>query len=292
MGSLVGLAIGDALGSQIKDILVISKKILKKAGYINKRRQQTVPVTDLVGGGPYNLKAGEWSDETATALALADSLVRCNGLNQRDFMESLVRLYNDGEYCHSGKCFDMDKTVRMAILDFIKTGNPLAGSYDSDVTGNGSIVRLAPIAMFYNEDVRGALTAASEQSKITHYDPMCLNICQYMMIDMLNFYRGISHTRIWKEDLTEIDSNDIKTGYVEDTYNAVKWAVQKTDNFKDAVLMAVNLADRNSDSVGAVAGQIAGAIYGLSNIPEEWVDRLAWKDYILEMADKIYYEEE
>ena len=223
---------------------------------------------------------------------MADSLIRCDEFNQKDFAESLLEWLENGKYSHKGECFDIDQQTKLALRLFQNTGDPVAGSYDPTTTGHGAIVRLAPIAMFYNEDVKTALTAASEQSKVTHCDPTCLNICQYMTLDLLNFYRGISHTRIWKEDFTNMSGEDVKTGYVEDTYNAAKWAIQKTDNFKDAVLLAVNLGDKNNDSVGAVVGQLAGALYGLKGIPKEWIDKLAWKDYILELADKIYYEED
>ena len=290
----MGLAVGDALGTPLKDDISLPKKLRNNPNF-SKTRSEFGEVTDMHGGGPFGLKPGEWSNETSMALALSDSLVSCDGMNEQDFMERLSAWYERGEYSHNGKCFDIDQTTKIAISDFINVNNrkyDIAKSYDSKVTGHGTIVRLAPVAMFYNEDPKTAFEVAARQSRTTHCDPTCINVCQYMTRDLLNFYRGFDSEKIWGNDLIDKNKEEIFAGYVESTYDAARWAIQTTDNFKDAVLEAVNLRNRDSDAVGAVTGQMAGAIYGLQGIPEEWIEMLAWKDYILELADKIYYEEE
>ena len=291
VGSLIGLAVGDALGTPLKDNNKLSRKLRQKLAY-KRSRVQCNPVTDMIGGGPFNLAPGEWSNETSMAIALSESLIRCDGFNANDLLQRFADWYKRGKYSHRGICFDLDQATQIAISDALQTGNPFCGSYDPATTGHGSIARIAPVAMFFNEDPKSAFEVSIQQSRLTHSDPMCLNICQQMMLDLLNFYRGFSPQKVWKDDMIEIEGKDIETWYVKGSYEAAKWAIQKTDNFKDAVLLAINLRDRDSDAIGAITGQLAGAQYGLTGIPSKWVDQLAWKDYLLKLADRIYYEEE
>lgn len=151
---------------------------------------------------------------------------------------------------------------------------------------------MAPIAIFFNYDERLARESAATQSKTTHSMPACVNACQRMVADLIRLYSGETVEQLWQNDLIAYTPDPQKLdGLADDTQAIAKWALQTTDNFRDAVLSVINLGV-DTDSLGAVIGQYAGARYGLSGIPKEWVDNLMWKDYILELAEKLYYEED
>jgi len=134
-GCLLGLACGDALGAAVE---------FQPPGSF-------LPLTDLVGGGPFNLAPGQWTDDTAMALCLADSLVRCNGFDARDQMERYCRWRDEGLWSSTGVCFDIGYTTAAALRRFEQNGDPYAGSTNPLTSGNGSLMRLAPIPMFYKK---------------------------------------------------------------------------------------------------------------------------------------------
>ena len=132
-GCLVGLAVGDAIGTTVEF----------------KERGSFAPVTDLVGGGPFNLKAGQWTDDTSMALCLAKSLLISKGFDANDLMSRFCRWWNEGYLSSTGECFDIGVTVSESLLSYTLSGNPFSGSTDPMSAGNGSIMRLAPIPMFF-----------------------------------------------------------------------------------------------------------------------------------------------
>jgi len=132
-GSLVGLAVGDALGTTVE---------FKRPGTFE-------PVTDITGGGPFGLAPGEWTDDTSMALCLAASLLEQQGFDPNDQMQRYVRWYREGYFSCTGHCFDIGNTVAAALGRFEKNGDPYAGSKDPSTAGNGSIMRLAPVALFF-----------------------------------------------------------------------------------------------------------------------------------------------
>ena len=128
-GALLGLAVGDALGTTLEFTA----------------KDSSAPLTDMVGGGPFRLKPGEWTDDTSMALALAESLLANPDLDEEDLMTRFCAWAEEGTYSHTGRCFDIGMTVRSALSDFRRTGNPVAGSRDPRSAGNGSLMRLAPV---------------------------------------------------------------------------------------------------------------------------------------------------
>ncbi|MGC2412165.1 MAG: ADP-ribosylglycohydrolase family protein [Stellaceae bacterium] len=142
LGCLLGLAVGDALGTTLEF----------------ERRDVRPLLTDLIGGGPFGLKPGEWTDDTSLALCLADSLIACGGLDQRDLMSRFVRWWREGENSHNGRCFDVGITTRQALSRFVRTGDPVAGSTDPNAAGNGSIMRLAPVVLRWVNEPAQAIT--------------------------------------------------------------------------------------------------------------------------------------
>ena len=295
-GVLLGLAVGDALGTTLE---------FKPPGTF-------APITDMVGGGPFNLKAGEWTDDTSMALCLAESLIECNGFDADDQMKRYVRWWKDGYLSSTGKCFDIGGTVQGALKRYIDTGEPYSGSTDQYSAGNGSLMRLAAIPLFYGNNALDAIHYAAESSKTTHGADTAIDACRYYSGLIVGALNGCSKEDIlspafypenqsWNKndlfgEIYEIVQGTFKskqppeikgTGYVVKSIEAALWAFYHTDNFKDGCLKAVNLGD-DADTTGAIFGQIAGAYYGVKNIPDSWVCKIAMKDKILMFADNLY----
>ena len=172
-GCLLGLAIGDALGCTLE---------FKKPGTFE-------PITTIIGGGYHKLKAGEWTDDTSMALCLAQSLIDCKGFDAKDQMQKYCKWEEEGYMSSTGECFDIGNTTLKALDDFHLTGNPYTTITDYSTAGNGSIMRLAPIPMYYYQNPEDALKYAALSSKTTHANKMCVDACRYMagiMVGLLN----------------------------------------------------------------------------------------------------------
>ncbi len=161
LGCLLGLAVGDAVGTTLEFVA----------------RDTRPPLTDMIGGGPFGLRPGEWTDDTSMVLCLGDSLIVRNGLDQRDLMGRFVRWWRQGENSHNGRCFDIGITTREALHRFLETGDPVAGSVDPMRAGNGSIMRLAPVALRWAGSREQAIAAARAQSVTTHAAPAPVEAC-------------------------------------------------------------------------------------------------------------------
>lgn len=287
LGAFIGLAVGDALGTTLEF----------------EARDAKPPVYDMVGGGPFDLLPGQWTDDTSMALCLADSLIACGNLNERDLMERFCRWYQAGENSCTGGCFDIGVTTREALEQFRLTGDPLAGPLNARTAGNGSIMRLAPVVLRYWNDPECLSEASQRQSYTTHGADEAVDACDAMATvlasliagkplgDVLSasygpFCSGV-HTVMNGSYRGKSRSVIRSSGYVIHTLEAALWCVSETTTFKGAVLLAVNLGD-DADTVGAVTGQIAGAAYGVSAVPEEWFNRLAWNDRLVEIAQQLY----
>jgi ADP-ribosyl-[dinitrogen reductase] hydrolase len=285
IGCFLGLAVGDAVGTTLEFTA----------------RDARPPLTDTVGGGPFALRPGEWTDDTSMALCLADSLIASNGLDQRDLMERFVRWWREGENSHNGRCFDIGITTRQALHRFLETGDPIAGSTDPRAAGNGSIMRLAPVALRWAGDPRQAISAARAQSITTHAAPAAIEGCALLAEILTDAIatgdkevvlkpRTASEPSVaavaagsWRDkERREIRS----TGYVVHTLEAALWCIDRTDEFSQAVLLAANLAD-DADTVAAVSGQIAGALWGRDAIARRWLDQLAWREKLEDMARQL-----
>lgn len=266
-GCMIGLAVGDAVGTTLEF----------------KERDTYAPITDMIGGGPFRLKPGEWTDDTSMALALADALVH-HGMDQIEILKNFVSWFREGKFSHNGRCFDIGTTTRIALGRFesSKGTNPVCGDTDHLASGNGGIMRLAPAVIFANSESQ-AQDFGELQSVTTHASPDCVYYAREMSMLLWNLLDGKKVTI----DSNHTERDQVKsTGYVAHTYDAACWAVSNTDNFRDAILLAANLGD-DADTVAAVAGQIAGAKYGLSGIPDEWVGKLAWLDKIIGLTEGL-----
>lgn len=291
IGAFIGLAVGDALGTTIEF----------------KARDNYPPITGMVGGGPFGLKPGEWTDDTSMALCLADSLIANHGeLNANDLAGRFVRWWKQGENSVTGRCFDIGNATSSALQSFVRTGRA-EGSVNPHSAGNGGIMRLAPVAIAAKGDAAKAAGLARAQSRVTHAAPECLDAAEVLARVLTDGINGQGHDAL-KAGTTAIAETpkvravaegswrgkprkDIRSsGYVVDTLEAALWAVAQSQTFEEAVLKAVNLGD-DADTVGAVTGQIAGAIWGYSAIPEDWTKRLAWNEKLLAVAGKLWNSE-
>ena len=286
-GLLMGLAVGDAVGTTLEF-----------------QARDSSHIYDMVGGGPFNLKAGEWTDDTSMALCLAETYIEKNCCDMDFFREKLISWYKTGHNSSNGVCFDIGNTTRYALEQVIKHGPDWLGNNSPETAGNAALIRHAPVAIFRRKSFIDGWRDASIQSMSTHCAPESIDGCRYfntILHYLLNGYGKneafAPHKMSLLVRLLIINAGEYKekhrdqirsSGYVIDTLEAALWAVWHTDNFKDAILLAANLAD-DADSVAATAGQLAGALYGLSGIPAEWVDKIVEKDRILSMAKELFH---
>lgn len=290
-GCLLGLGVGDAAGTAVEF----------------QPRGSFPPVTDMTGGGPFGLKPGQWTDDTSMALCLAESLIEKQGFDARDQMERYVRWYRDGHLSSTGSCFDIGNATSSALRRFEQTGEPFSGSTHPRSAGNGSIMRLAPVPMFFYPDTEQAVLNASDSSRTTHGANECLDACSlyaYMLVKALDgkpkaeILFGLDNVKLMEglspkiqaiaagEYKDKSDSRIRGSGYVVDSLEAALWCFNQTNSFRDATLKAVNLGD-DADTTAAVCGQIAGAYYGETGIPPEWLEKLCMREKITEFADKL-----
>ena len=294
-GSLLGLAAGDALGTTLE---------FKSPGTFQ-------PIDDIIGGGPFGLKPGQWTDDTSMALCLAESLVECQGFNPTDQMQRYVRWWKEGHLSSTDTCFDIGNTTSTALSQFEQTGDPFSGPTYPHSAGNGSIMRLTPAPLFFADDPEDAIRLAGESSRTTHGAEEAVDACRYLAGLILGAVEG--HP---KEDLLSSNSCPVAglwerqplshkiatiaagsfrqrnppgirgTGYVVDSLEAALWAFYNSDSYEEGALLAVNLGD-DADTTGAVYGQLAGAYYGREGIPERWLETLAYRPLIEQLADGL-----
>lgn len=306
IGCLVGLAVGDAYGTTFE--------------FTNRSKMPKELPDDIVGGGPFNLKPGEWTDDTSMALCLAESLIE-EGWNADDQMRRYIKWWQEGYNSITGECFDIGGATRNA-LSWYNMHDGKEYVKDTQAAGNGVLMRLAPIPMKFQDDKDSVMTLAScafqsimthpssqsiecsmlmgaminkilsgerDKMKILSFDTLLDENSKQMYKELFEKYNCQINQRIesikkaeYKDAPAEKISGD---GYCVYTFEAALWAFLGTDNFVDGLKKVVALGD-DTDTTGAVYGQIAGAYYGINNIP--WVDKIAWIDKIKKLAEDLY----
>lgn len=296
---ILGHAIADALGVPVE--------------FCDRSEVDETPVTDMMGYGTYDYPEGSWSDDTSMSLCTLDSL--SNGfINYDEIMRNFIKWLNDNEYTPTGEAFDVGRTCLKAIIVYAQTKNiETCGRTVEHSNGNGSLMRIHPMVLYLhtkNElslhekiDIihkTSALTHAHDRSKIG------CGIYAFVLWELLNnpvkesilsglnkakeYYKAYSeldkYSRIFDKTFILTKRNDISSsGYVVSTLEAALWCLLTTNSYSECVLKAVNLGD-DTDTVAAVAGGLAGALYGLDTIPEKWINVLKRKDYIEELCEK------
>lgn len=287
-GALLGLACGDAVGATVEF----------------KPRGTFGVLTDMIGGGQFRLQPGEWTDDTSMALCLASSLLACDGFDAADQMDRYLCWKETGYLSSNGRCFDVGLQVLTALGNYRATGNPFSGSTAPDSAGNGCIMRLAPVPMFFFGESDQALHFSVESARTTHAASECLDACRLFAAMLLPALAGRSKEDILfaglglqfeearvielatgnyrNKDVDEIKSS----GYVIHSLEAALWCFDRTSNFRSAILAAVNLGN-DADTVAAICGQLAGAYYGVEGIPAAWLERLSMREHIEQLADGL-----
>lgn len=291
---MLGLACGDAVGTTVE---------FKVRGTFSQ-------LTDMEGGGPFNLVAGQWTDDTSMALCLASSLVSCTGnvtdcFDPEDQAKNYIKWRDEGFLSSTGNCFDIGNTVADALRTYELTGNPYSGSTNKHSAGNGSIMRLAPIPLYYYNSIEKTVKYAELSSKVTHGTEEAIDACHLLSLMIHHALQGKSKEEIVfntipvKQLTTKVDliragsytsknTDDIKgSGYVIDSLEAALWCFHNSSGFEEAILKAANLGD-DADTTAAICGQISGAFYGAGLIPKHWKDKLVKRNLIKDLTKKIY----
>jgi ADP-ribosyl-[dinitrogen reductase] hydrolase len=290
-GSLIGLAVGDALGTTLE---------FKRPGSFS-------PIDDILGGGPFTLEAGQWTDDTSMALCLAESLVETGEFDLSDQLRRYLRWYRHGYLSSTGRCFDIGNATRSALERFERDGDEYAGSEDPHTAGNGSIMRLAPVPLLYSSaSIQRGGKQAGFSSMTTHRAPATVDGCRFLGELVAGASLGLPKEEILApsyfhdgplvpEIQAVVDGSYREkeppairgSGYVVESLEAALWAFHRSSDFREGALLAVNLGD-DADTTGAVYGQLAGAYYGEEAIPEEWRAKLALRETIESLADRLF----
>lgn len=288
-GSLLGLACGDAVGASVE---------FRKRGTFK-------PVTDMQAGGIFNLKAGQWTDDTSMALCLATSLIDKQGFDAVDQMQRYCKWRDEGYLSSTGSCFDIGIATSKALSSFKKTGNPFSGDSNPNKAGNGCLMRLAPVVLFFHPNRDLSISMATESARTTHGAPECLEASQLFAAMLFQALNGASkHDVLLPHGVLALRSNsllaiatgeyfaktesDIKgSGYVVESLEAALWCFYHTNSFEESILRAVNLGD-DADTTAAICGQLAGAFYGEQGIPQHWLNNLHQRDMIYALAEALF----
>jgi ADP-ribosylglycohydrolase len=295
-GCLLGLAAGDALGTTLE---------FRTPGSFT-------PITDMIGGGPFGLKPGEWTDDTSMALSLAASLVETGSFDPVDQMDRYLRWHREGYLSSNGRCFDIGVTTRQALLRYEAHGDPFSGPTDPNTAGNGSLMRLAPVAMYFAAKPAEAIRLCGESSRTTHGALAAVDACRYFGGLLVGALGGEDKETLLSErytpapgawqfnplvaEIDEIAGGSFKrkvpphikgSGYVVRSLEAALWAFYRSETFEAGCLLAANLGD-DADTTAAIYGQIAGAYYGEDGIPSRWREKLALRKTIETLAEELY----
>lgn len=283
----MGLAIGDALGAPVEF----------------KERGAFPEVREMLAGGYFKLPAGAWTDDTAMALCLADSLLHDSELDARDLLDRFLGWIYANENTSTGRCIGVGQNTFVVLGNYRRTGSLTAPHVKGRSDGNGALMRLAPVACRHWYNPLKARAIARFQSSTTHASELSAAACDAMAAILCDLIVG----RTWQEALANIATDPwpeeigailagswqdkareeiSSSGYVVHTFEAAMWAVGTTFSFEDALVAAVNLG-HDADTVGAVTGQLAGARYGIRAIPARWSERLIQHDEIDQRARSL-----
>lgn len=290
VGALVGLAVGDAVGTTLE---------FKSPG-------RFTPIVDMVGGGPFGLEPGQWTDDTSMAMCLAESILDRGCLDPADQLRRFCAWYRNGYWSATGRCFDIGNTTRGALARFERTGAVIDDGIDQENAANGSLMRLAPVPIRWHSDIGEAAERSGESSLTTHPASRPVDACRVYGAMIAALIQGSTLEAVLDADFWQYGPLDqcvetvirgswrtkrppeIRgTGYVVDALEAALWAVAGATDFRDAVLRAANLGD-DADTTAAIAGQLAGAHWGVDGIPLEWREQITESQRIAAIAGRLF----
>lgn len=300
LSGLMGLCVGDALGVPVE--------------FTTRKELVTSPVTTMQGYGTWNVPPGTWSDDSSLTFCLAECL--CTGFSLEAIANSFSRWYNEAYWTPHGKVFDIGNTTFVAIKSLQQGTPPLkAGGTNERSNGNGSLMRILPMAYYHKtlsflELIQrvhqvSCITHAHLRSQIACGIYISIAICLLQGFDLKSAYSQGLHNiqtiystteyttemphfeRVLSGEIVNLSVDSVRSsGYVIDTLEAALWCLLNSSCYAEAVLKAVNLGS-DTDTTAAVTGGLAGIYYGLENIPAEWVNQIARKQDIINLAARL-----
>lgn len=290
IGALVGLAAGDAVGTTLE---------FKAPGSFT-------PIDDMVGGGPFGLAAGEWTDDTSMAMCLAESILDTRTDDPADQLRRYVAWRRHGYWSSTGRCFDIGGTTSRALSRFERDGTVTDAVIDPESAANGSLMRLAAVPIRWHRDLAEAAERSGASSRPTHPADRPVDACRVYGAMIAALIQGTGIDEVLDPGFWTFGPLDARveavargswrnqeppairgTGYVVDALQAAIWAVAGADDFRDAVLRAANLGD-DADTTAAIAGQLAGARWGASGIPASWRNKITHGERIAAIAGRLH----
>ena len=308
---MLGLIVGDALGVPVE--------------FMSRMELMKNPVTGMREYGTHHQPRGTWSDDSSMALAELDSIRTVGTIDYTDMMERFSRWCMYGEYTPFGEVFDIGTATSRALMNYAKGIAPLeSGGKTEWDNGNGSLMRILPVCLYLFERQKKVCTSENESiymihavSALTHAHVRSQMACgiYYFLVKAILEEEGSLENRLqkgmnrayqyYRQDLSnhrelenykrladlsefkETPKEGIKSsGYVVDTLEAAVWCLLHSHSYKETVLMAVNLGE-DTDTVGAVAGGLAGLYYKEEGIPQEWIQVIQWREWIEEVLQGI-----
>ena len=290
IGALVGLAVGDAVGTTLE---------FRSPGSFT-------PIDDMTGGGPFELKPGQWTDDTSMAMCLAESILDTDDFDPADQLRRYVAWKQDGYWSSTGRCFDIGGTTRKALNRFAGEGTITDAVVDPEAAANGSLMRLAPVPIRWFNDPMVAAERSAESSRTTHPADRPVDACRVYGAMIAALVGGAAFGDVVAPDFWTGSALDARvdavvrgswrdkqpptirgTGYVVDALEAAMWAVAGATDFREAILRAANLGN-DADTTAAIAGQLAGARWGVSGIPADWRRQISFGDRIEAIAGALH----
>lgn len=290
IGALVGLACGDAVGTTLE---------FRAPGTF-------APIDDMVGGGPFHLSPGEWTDDTSLALCLAESLLDVGFLDPADQLRRYNLWRHHGYLSSNGSCFDIGGATARHLDRFAATGEAFDPNPDQNAAANGSLMRLAAVPIRWHSDPGAASAMSGESSRTTHPATRPVDACRVLGAMTSALIGGAAAAEVLSPTFWQFGPLDPEvtavvdgswqrkepplirgTGYCVEALEAALWAVAGADDFRDAILRAANLGD-DADTTAAIAGQLAGARWGISGIPESWIGLLVKAERITALATGLF----
>jgi len=304
--SIYGLTVGDCLGVPVE--------------FYPRQYFKNNPVKDMIGYGTYNQPVGTWSDNTSLSLATLDGMI--GGLDVNKIGKNFVNYLRNNAFCQN-KLFDIGNTTKYAIENIevaIKSNSLdcesiIYGRTDNNSSGNGSLMRMIPVALYLYDNIEKYDNTNKRQrivymvSSITHASQQCLFGCKIYveyavallqgenkhkafsnLVNKLRYTNNAEinskYSRLFNEHFSNLGRTEIySSGYIVDSLEASIWCFLNTDNYKDAVLTAVNLGE-DTDTIGCITGGLAGIYYGYDNIPENWINNIYKKKIINDLIDE------
>ena len=294
-GAMLGLAVGDALGASVQ----------------YRAPGSFTPLGDMLGGGPFEMPRGGWTDDTAMALCLAESLVERGEFDPGDQITRYRLWQREGHLSSTGQCVGITAVVAQALATAKWSGKPFAGSHDPARLDKEALSRVAPVVLFFLAEPRSAIELAADAARTTDQSPILLDASRYFASLLIGALQGASRQQLLSPGYTPLQDlwqqrplrpaiaavaagsyrnkapPDIQGGGgVVEALEAVLWVLARTQSFREGALLAANLGF-DSDVTGALFGQLGGALYGVGAIPIGWRSALLKVELIEQLTDRL-----